>query len=186
MKYLTKEELEDIANSLLDNPSYETLKELNNKYNKEEIREVPETIPEKQNLSETSNIPVSNMINKEMQTQNNVPVEEPVTMPEIKIHNMESLTSQNQPNPNYNQSVNNQGNQPINFTGNLFEQPFQNTNNLMGTTDNFNQQMPNTTFNSNPFFGTNNTPVNNQIPVSGNVTSGPSMFGQIMQNNSQL
>ena len=177
MKYLTKEELEDIANSLLDNPSYETLKELNNKYNKEEIREVPETIPEEQNLSETSNIPVSNMINKEMQTQNNVPVEEPVTMPEIKIHNMETLTSQNQPNPNYNQSVNNQGNQPINFTGNLFEQPFQNTNN---------QQMPNTTFNSNPFFGTNNTPVNNQIPVSGNVTSGPSMFGQIMQNNSQL
>ena len=33
MKYFTKEELEDITNSLLENPSRDTLKELNIKYN---------------------------------------------------------------------------------------------------------------------------------------------------------
>ena len=32
MKYLSKEELEDITNELLENPTRETLKVLNNKY----------------------------------------------------------------------------------------------------------------------------------------------------------
>ena len=36
MKYLSKEELEDITNELLENPTRETLKVLNNKYNSEE------------------------------------------------------------------------------------------------------------------------------------------------------
>lgn len=35
MKYFTKEELEDITNSILENPSYEMLNELNKKYNGE-------------------------------------------------------------------------------------------------------------------------------------------------------
>ena len=33
MKYLSKKELEDITNELLENPTRETLKVLNNKYN---------------------------------------------------------------------------------------------------------------------------------------------------------
>ena len=36
MKYLSKEELEDITNELLENHKRETLKVLNNKYNSEE------------------------------------------------------------------------------------------------------------------------------------------------------
>lgn len=36
MKYLSKKELEDITNELLENPTRETLKVLNNKYNSEE------------------------------------------------------------------------------------------------------------------------------------------------------
>ena len=36
MKYFTKEELEDITNELLQEPTRGTLKNLNNKYNKEE------------------------------------------------------------------------------------------------------------------------------------------------------
>ena len=33
MNYFTKEELEDIAGALLENPSYDTLRELDIKYN---------------------------------------------------------------------------------------------------------------------------------------------------------
>ena len=36
MNYFTKEELEDISLKLIENPTRETLKELNDKYNKEE------------------------------------------------------------------------------------------------------------------------------------------------------
>ena len=44
----------------------------------------------------------------------------------------------------------------------------------------------NTNLNSNPFFGNpvnESNQVNNPIPVGGQTTTGPSMFGQIMQNN---
>ena len=41
MKYFTKEELEDITNELLQEPTRETLKNLNNKYNKEEKVALP-------------------------------------------------------------------------------------------------------------------------------------------------
>lgn len=56
MKYLSKEELEDITNELLENPTRETLKVLNNKYNSEEnggeTKNIVEPIPVKEDVPE--------------------------------------------------------------------------------------------------------------------------------------
>lgn len=56
MKYLSKEELEDITNELLANPTRETLKVLNNKYNGEgnggETKNIVEPIPVKKDVPE--------------------------------------------------------------------------------------------------------------------------------------
>ena len=94
-----------------------------------------------------------------------------------------------------NQVVNNQSNEPVNFSGNLYQQPTPEPTNLMDTTDNFKIDINstpnmnsgvNTNLNSNPFFGNpvnESNQVNNPIRVGGQTTTGPSMFGQIMQNN---
>lgn len=54
MNYFTKEELEDIAGALLENPSYDTLRELDIKYNGEE-EEVFENEEEHSELPEENN-----------------------------------------------------------------------------------------------------------------------------------
>ena len=259
MQYFTKEELEDITNSLLQEPSRETLKRLNDKYNKEEIKEetgVPsetpniqqETIvpsfdiptfnnevkiePEKESNSESPainqqsfNVPEFN-IPFTSEEINNAPVQEPVgvsnSKPEVQsnidIPNMNSnMAIPNLPTNNFevpkpvlevnnssfvdtqipslnNGAVPNQSNEPVNFSGNLWQQPIQEPVNLMDTTDNFKIDINstpnmtaniNTSQNSNPFFGNQSMEkpeANNPIPVRGQTMAGPSMFGQIMQN----
>ena len=57
MKYLSKEELEDITKELLENPTRETLKVLNNKYNSEKnndaVEQVKESVPVQPSITET-------------------------------------------------------------------------------------------------------------------------------------
>ena len=126
-------------------------------------------------------------------------------MPNLQTNNFEVPTPVLEPT-NYqlvgeqipkldNQVVNNQSNEPVNFSGNLYQQPTPEPTNLMDTTDNFKIDINstpnmnsgvNTNLNSNPFFGNpvnESNQVNNPIPVGGQATTGPSMFGQIMQNN---
>ena len=265
MKYFTKEELEDITNELLQEPSRETLKNLNNKYNKDEKVELPIQEPvlnttkerlensisnfevptfnlgtfevSKENPINTESIPASNtnfevpefntssslaiegvtptptpesigVPSQEMQAPSNfnIPsINQTEAMPNLQTNNFEMSTPVLEPT-NYqsmgeqipkldNQVVNNQSNEPVNFSGNLWQQPMPEPTNLMDITDNFKIDINstpninsgvNTNLNSNPFFGNpvNETnQVNNPIPVRGQTTSGPSMFGQIMQNN---
>ena len=235
MKYFTKEELEDITNELLQEPTRETLKNLNNKYNKEEKVELPvqESVFNTPKESVANNMPSFEVpafntpsspaveVTPQMSTPEPVGVpshEEPVpsnfnipnmnqteAMPNLQTNNFEIPTPVLEPT-NYqpmgeqipkldNQVVNNQSNEPVNFSGNLWQQPTPEPTNLMDTTDNFKIDINstpnmnsgvNTNLNSNPFFGnpvTESNQVNNPIPVGGQKTTGPSMFGQIMQNN---
>ena len=226
MNYFTKEELEDITNSLLENPSRDTLKELNTKYNgtedgveeqkkQEDITPIIEpVIP---SISVETTIPVSTETNgiNPIPAPNVVPetkVEEPVAVPtieqpkmpeqpvstplpetentmatgfpEFKIHNPGELNmtnaGQSEPLPG---TPTLQNTPPLEFQGNIFEsQP--NTNNFTAPqpSTNPNEQMVspnmNTNFNSNPFFG---SPMPNGTQP--NIQTGPSMFGQIMNNN---
>ncbi len=255
MKYFTKEELEDITNELLKEPTRETLKNLNNKYNEEDEGELPVQesvfntpkesvtnsmpsfevptfnsgtfeIPKVEPVN-TENIPVSTPSSPDVENVAPMPTPEPVeipsqegqepsnfnipnmnqteAMPNLQTNNFEIPTPVLEPT-NYqpmgeqipkldNQVVNNQSNEPVNFSGNLWQQPMPEPNNLMDTTDNFKIDINstpnmnsgvNTNLNSNPFFGNpvnESNQVNNPIPVRGQTTSGPSMFGQIMQNN---
>lgn len=253
MKYFTKEELEDITNELLQEPTRETLKNLNNKYNKEEKVELPvqESVfnPPKESVANsmpsfevptfnsgafdmpkeepvnTESIPVSTpsfevpafnapsspaveVSSQKGQVPNNLNIpnmNQTEAMPNLQTNNFEVPTPVLEPT-NYqlvgeeipkldNQVVNNQSNEPVNFSGNLWQQPKPEPTNLMDTTDNFKIDINstpnmnsgvNTNLNSNPFFGnpvTESNQVNNPIPVGGQKTTGPSMFGQIMQNN---
>lgn len=265
MKYFTKEELEDITNELLQEPTRETLKNLNNKYNEEEKVELPVQEPvlnkpkesvensmpsfevptfnsgsfevPKEEPVNTENISVSTPSfevpafntpsNPAVEGVTSMPTSEPVgvpsqegqapsnfnipnmnqteAMPNLQTNNFEIPTPVLEPT-NYqpmgeqipkldNQVVNNQSNEPVNFSGNLWQQPTPEPTNLMDTTDNFKIDINstpnmnsgvNTNLNSNPFFGNSvneSNQVNNPIPVRGQTTSGPSMFGQIMQNN---
>ena len=87
--------------------------------------------------------------------------------------------------------VNNQNNEPISFSGNLFEMPSQSVANLMQTTDNFNS-VPNTMPTTEvpvspvPFFGPHTDTTSNPIPVGGPTSTmpniQPTMFGQLQQN----
>lgn len=253
MKYFTKEELEDITNELLQEPTRETLKNLNNKYNKEEKVELPvqESVfnPPKESVANsmpsfevptfnsgafdtpkeepvnTESIPVSTpsfevpafntpsspaveVSSQKGQVPSNLNIpnmNQTEAMPNLQTNNFEVPTPVLEPT-NYqlvgeqipkldNQVVNNQSNEPVNFSGNLYQQPTPEPINLMDTTDNFKIDINstpnmnsgvNTNLNSNPFFGNpvnESNQVNNLIPVGGQTTTGPSMFGQIMQNN---
>lgn len=235
MKYFTKEELEDITNELLQEPTRETLKNLNNKYNKEEKVElsVQESVfnPPKESVANNMpsfevpafNAPSSPAVEVTPQMSTPEPVEVPnqegqapsnfnipnmnqtEAMPNLQTNNFEVPTPVLEPT-NYqlvgeqipkldNQVVNNQSNEPVNFSGNLYQQPTPEPTNLMDTTDNFKIDINstpnmdsgvNTNLNSNPFFGNpvnESNQVNNPIRVGGQKTTGPSMFGQIMQNN---
>lgn len=216
MIYLKKEELEDITRELMENPTRETLKNLNNKYN---------GIGESHNLStevstgETQVVETNPMIyqqNSEIASNITEPsIVQPleVTIPTNNEQMVNHIQNMNIPSVE-NNSVNNsisvatpqipsfevpkletptggvQNNNPINFTGNLFDMQPQ-VSNLMQTTDNFNS-MPNTMPNTEvpvsgtPFFGPHITVENNPIPVAGPINNmpinQPSMFGQLEQN----
>ena len=195
MKYLSKEELEDIAKELVNNPTRETLKILNDKYNKVESQsfEAPSTSsqePLKEGVQNTTT-PVFNMT----ENTTELPKEElsiPVSERTIPITSVPETPSMNTNDiiPSLEipkESIPVQNNTAVNFSGNLWEPQMPSIGNMMETTDNFNT-MQNTVPNMNsnnqniPFFGPRVQEVNNQVPVNGVPKEAPSMFGQIQQN----
>lgn len=174
MKYLSKEELEDITNELLENPTRETLKVLNNKYNSEEngvetksiVEPVKIDVPEAKldiptfEVPNTTNTPESNTPNMNIPTfnipgsasvnevQNNKPLGETIPIssePTVPVNNN---INDNIPSLEVPQSVPVQNNNAqVNFSGNLWEPQMPTIGNMMETTDNFNtvqNTMPNT------------------------------------------
>ena len=185
MKYLSKEELEDITNELLENPTRETLKVLNNKYNGEEIKsisepvredipEVPSTpeikldipafeVPNTRIASESTitnmNIPTFNVPESTPvnEVQNNRPLEETIPISSEPTIPVNNNINDNIPSLEVPQSmpVQNNNNAPVNFSGNLWEPQMPTIGNMMETTDNFNT-VQNTMPNINP--SSQNTP----------------------------
>lgn len=202
MKYLTKEELMDITNELLANPTRETLRMLSDKYS-DGKQEENTFMPNLNEISEikvetvTSPLPVE--VNNNLIEQNQI--ESPVAMPSVDTQIIEipqgeqtntlplSFEVPKLETPTFV----NQNNESVNFNGNIFDTPTPNIGNLMQTTDNFNN-MPNTMQTTEvpiapaPFFSASQEPANNPIPVGGPVNNmvnqSPSMFGQFEQNYS--
>ena len=174
MKYLSKEELEDITNELLENPTRETLKVLNNKYNSEEngvetksivepvkidvpevkvdipTFEVPNTTNTPESKTPNMNIPIFNIPGSASvnEVQNNTPLGETIPIssePTVPVNNN---INDNIPSLEVPQSVPVQNNNAqVNFSGNLWEPQMPTIGNMMETTDNFNavqNTMPNT------------------------------------------
>ena len=174
MKYLSKEELEDITNELLENPTRETLKVLNNKYNSEEngvetksiVEPVKIDVPEVKldiptfEVPNTTNTPESNTPNMNIPTfnipgsasvnevQNNKPLGETIPISSEPTVPVNDNINDNIPSLEVPQSVPVQNNNAqVNFSGNLWEPQMPTIGNMMETTDNFNTSqntMPNT------------------------------------------
>lgn len=199
MKYLSREELEDIAKELVNNPTRETLKILNDKYNKVESQsfEAPSMSsqePLKESVQNTNapvfNIPGSAPTTELPKEEPSIPLSEstipitsvPVT-PSMNVNINDTIPSLEIPK----ESIPVQNNTAVNFSGNLWEPQMPSIGNMMETTDNFNT-VQNTVPNMNPnnqnipFFGPGVQEVNNPIPVNGIQKETPSMFGQIQQN----
>ena len=202
MKYLTKEELMDIANKLLENPTRETLKMLSNKYSNE-IKEDNIVTPNVSEIGEVESIPVIQTPPAAVEENNNLieKIESPVVIPAVDMQNNTVSPIEEQPVaiPNFVMpeldvpTFVNQNNESVNFNGNIFDTPSPTVGNLMQTTDNFNSvpnTMPSTEvpLTPTPFFSAQQELVNNPIPVSvpvnNMVNQGPSMFGQFEQNYS--
>lgn len=205
MKYFIKEELEDITKQLLEKPTRETLKKLNDKYNTETIVEkefAPENILVQSEPVTIEPIPTVVEVQPIVEIPNEV-VEEKEEVVKTESPILESLPNL-EVSPSLNSNIqgielpkletpvfNNQNNEPANFSGNIFDTPSQPIENLMQTTDNFNSvsnMMPSTEIpvEPAPFFVTSSESVNNPIPVGGPVNNAPmqspSMFGQFEQN----
>lgn len=174
MKYLSKEELEDITNELLTNPTRETLKVLNSKYNSEEnsgetksiVEPVKVDVPEAKldiptfEVPNTKNTPESNTPNMNIPTfnipgsasvnevQNNKPLGETIPISSEPTVLANNNINDNIPSLEVPQSVPVQNNNAqVNFSGNLWEPQMPTIGNMMETTDNFNtvqNTMPNT------------------------------------------
>lgn len=212
MKYFTKEELVDITKELIENPTRETLKNLNNKYNGS--AEVEKNIVGEPKIvsTETMETPVLSPVDNqgEQETIETTPV---MPIPVVtENQNIEPLPNFNVPNvevtmtePIANQVEANMQmpsldlpkvetpafNNQVNFNGNLFEPQNNMMPNLMQTTDNFNSVSNTTVTTEVPvapmqFFVTSPESVNNPIPVTSEVNNvpnqGPSMLGQFEQN----
>lgn len=205
MKYFTKDELVDISRELIENPTRETLRKLNEKYNMVAVE--PDTLLKEPtaNFGIEPTLAVEHKENEEV-IPNEV-TEQNYTLPSDSFQPIElqqttptfingEVAFQNQgfeiPELETNSFIN-QNNNPINFDGNLFNSPTEDVNNLMQTTDNFNvvqNTMPSTEVpvTPAPFFITTPELSNNPIPVSDQMNNNvpnqsPSMFGQFMQNN---
>ena len=196
MKYFTKEELDTIANRLIENPSYETLKGLNFEFESKYGNLAPAnpsqpfvatSIPSVENTSvlEPANPSVED---KEKPKVAPAPMSNAIPVNTFTTSEIPSISLPSVEAPIQNDNINNN---PINFSGNLWE-PEQNR--LMSTTDNFNNvpnngQNLNTPISNEQFFTSQTETVPNPIPVSElNMPNypaapmGPSMFGQFEQN----
>lgn len=202
MKYFTKEELEDITRNLLEEPSRETLKKLNEKYNgsddiinhmvnkvSNESLDTKVVEPIHAKLEEETFIkPISQVEEPQVVTpipNFNIPTNE---IPKIENLNNNTQKFQSFELPKLETPIfNNSNNTPVNFSGNLFDKPKPEVENLMQTTDNF-STIPNTMPTSEvpitnyPFFEPSTGSVNNQVPVNEAPTQRPTMFGQLEQN----
>lgn len=205
MKYFTREELEDITSELIGNPTRETLKKLNEKYNNSVEKgenlipninmEPPVVAPiEEVKTEEKTVVQELPRIEKEQAVVNPIPN---INTPNIEVPNDVNVNHSSGPIiPSFElpkletpvSPVSTQNNQPINLTGNLWDVPVPNSNNLMQTTDNFNS-VPNTIpttevpVGNGPFFGSTQNTVNNSIPIAGVPTNqSPTMFGQFEKN----
>lgn len=171
MNYFTREELGDITKELLENPTRETLKKLNEKYNGIVVESPVDVAPMveispfiEEPVVETPSVPVESSVEvpefvaplpeiAPALNENVAPVVNPMPtfeIPNVEVPNIEINTNNvSFEIPNFElpkldaQVVNNQNNEPISFSGNLFEMPSQSVPNLMQTTDNFNS-VPNT------------------------------------------
>lgn len=205
MKYLTREELEDITNELLENPTRETLKKLNDKYNgsMEEEYLSKETLKANTEIPAMTPIPDFAMGNSQVIQPTHSSAEDELATPIVNLNvpNIEVPKTENVLSPNYNNvevpsfeipkaetlTSYNKNNQVVNFNGNLWQQPQNSVENLMQTTDNF-ASSSNTISSTDvpvtgaPFFGPIQEQVNNPIPVSSSPIEGPTMFGQFEQN----
>lgn len=191
MKYLTKEELEDIAKQIIENPTRETLGKLNQKYN------------------EVSNIETNN-VSCEMAKMPSVelgPIKQAVVEPITNIQ-MEEHKNYNQPlevvqtktiinNQNSNQEMPNIE-LPIIDAPVFNNLPGENANNMNNVIDNSMQNVNNINLIPNsipttevpitpaPFFITSAESIENQIPVTNMVNNSPvaepTMFAQFEQN----
>lgn len=188
MKYFTKEELEDITGELLANPTRETLKNLNDKYNgknelgMEMVKEMPSinvAPPVVETIEAPSVVsPLPNPIVEENPIVEQIPAvenrKEVNPIPNFNVPNMEVPKFENAINNNANiaaempnfelpkletPTFNNQNNEPVNFSGNLWDVQAPEVGNLMQTTDNF-SAMPNTMSNT-------------EVPVAGSPFFGP-------------
>ena len=207
MKYFTKEELEDITKELLENPTRETLKKLNEKYNgKSEERNILVKSVPNVNIEPPVVGPIAtSSIEEKTVVVPMPPVEEEKNVvnpiPNFNIPSMEIPKTENVVNNNVNipnmpsfelpkletPVFNNQNNEPVSFSGNLWDAPKTEVSNLMQTTDNFsavNSIMPTTEvpITGAPFFGPSLEPVNNPIPINNAPVKEPTMFGQMQQN----
>lgn len=199
MKYLNKEELEDIAKELVSNPTRETLKMLNDKYNKVESQsyEAP-SMSSSEPLTEgvqntttpvfniTGSAPTTELPKEEPSiplSESTIPITSVPVTPSMNVNINDTIPSLEIPK----ESAPVQNNTAVNFSGNLWEPQMPSIGNIMETTDNFNT-VQNTVPNMNPnnqnipFFGPRVQEVNNQVPVNGVPKEAPSMFGQIQQN----
>ena len=193
MKYLSKEALEDIANSLLENPTPKTLGELNQKYNQEETVSLSKEVVGQ--APPSMEIPPISMGEPSVKPIPSFDIPK-IDVPNLNNNNNDSINPSviSQPSLNNNISSNNNvplANSEVPFNGNIFEPISNNPSSMMQTTDNFGisenpkNEIPVT---SNTFFGPSVPSGGNPIPISGqNMQTpnvGPTMFGQI-QNDFQ-
>lgn len=191
MKYFTKEELEDITEKLILNPTRETLKELNDEYNKGET----EIVKENPSVSPIPSVTAPLTAVESQTPTSSIPnlgsSQESVSIPNNNLNNTINISSEipSFELPKYEtQSASGSNNNIVNFNRNLWEPQTQEVNNLMETTDNFNSmpsqaQSTEVPVAKGPFFGTTSEPVNNPIPITGKPTiQEPTMFGQMQSN----
>lgn len=133
MKYLSKEELVNIADELLKNPTGETLKKLSDKYSQGVVTDkVVEMSPSEITIPTENNIPVNNnVINNNMGVMSNATSETTIPtleVPTVESNNMSNLNNNPQVGNTFlaNSSVNNN----INGGGSSLEVPIMGSNNM--------------------------------------------------------
>lgn len=192
MNYLTKEELEEITNKLLENPTRETLKELNTKYNgvEEVIAPVVENQTNEEVIPEFNNINIPNIntvieqpvVNQEPVNLNNIPNTEinNMSVPSFEVPSstetsqntisLDNLEQTNAPEISNNINLNNVPNNEINnMNVPSFEVPKLNVPESNNNVNNPNNQVVD--FNGN-LWEPQNTTVNNMMDTTDNFNIG--------------
>lgn len=186
MNYFTKEELKDIADELLMNPTRETLKMLNEKYNGtvSETKAPEEAKPAEMapNATPNATVEVPNLEVPTLEASNQAPASMAGNMPSTP--NFPNGEAPSLEVPSFASQPSAPESTPISVATTPWENgPVQNPN-VVPTTDNFNNTQPASTIKvegTPQFFETNN-----QMPNPGLANSqmqqGPTIFSQLEQN----